>query len=268
MNNEDRKKIVELYKSGKTNESSKGKTLSEEHKRRISKSCRTSVKAKSYHLSQRKILRKGYDNLTEGLAYIAGVLITDGYIISAGGIGLESIDKEFVDLFADCCERQFGVNPNRYENASRMMPHAETDKKYNYMTKMRYMVRFGSVVLKELCEQINADWIRRLPNNLKLHALRGMWDGDGCYASYIVKEKTYQRKVCQVLFYNKDEDIINLYEELLTLLGISGRYIKQPNGVFKYYFGRRAQIKKFFNAITSVIERKKVKIDADLASWS
>jgi len=226
-------------------EASKGKVLSEAHRKNISKGLRNSDKKIG---NPRKSLNSDYKELTSELAYIVGVLFGDGYIYSQG-IGLEVIDKDFADEFARCVKIQFG-EVNIYYIKKKPLLDWRNGK--TYQRKPTYMIRFGSIVAKEFLKIIETvEWVSNLPTALKIDFLRGLWDSDGCYSS----------KVNQILFYNKDENIIKLYANILKeLLNIQGRYYKQSyNDVFKYYFGTGKNTLLFFQTIKPTIQRKLIK---------
>ena len=227
-------------------EASKGKTLTPKHRENISHGLKQSEKHRKYAESRRKLLKSGYDIITKELSYIIGVIHGDGYIY-VNGIGLEVIDKDFIDEFTRCAEYQFGLTPCQYlPKRSRQFIDWRNGK--TYKRKQTYMVKLGSILVKEFIKTIlNTDWVLNLSKDLKIHWLRGVWDSDGCYSN----------TSRQIIFYNKDEKLINLYQTVLKeTLDIESKYFLQKTGVFRCYFGKRKNLENFFEIVKPTIQRK------------
>jgi len=254
MEESERQRIVDLYKQTKSgrkvtkqvdwSRSTVYKVLRQEGV------CRT---AEEYHRDSRKSLKEGYDEMDEKLAYIFGVLITDGYTNDAG-IGLETIDDEFVNRFQQFCEKKFGIEGNRYKGESRtheldgqIIESGETE-----------IVRISSVNLLKYIESVDLiEEIRSLENREhQLKALKGMWDSDG---SLNVEGR-------QILFYKKDEDVIEVYEYLLDqLFNFSYNTRWGGNGAYVCYFGTKDSVRRFYNEVDPTIERKQERLETMMA---
>jgi len=269
MDEESRQNILELYKRGnslqevadkvdyhkstvhrKVNEAgitrsmseASPDTLSEEHKENIKKGMAESDKQIG---TKAKELKKGYDNPTIELGYFLGALAGDGYIISAGGVGLENKDKEFIDAFADVIEKQFGLEPRIYEMEADEMTDWRTGKVHK--RSKRWILRKKSVKLRDFCRSVDDDWILDQSEDIKKAWLRGLWDSDGCFS------KDSQ----QVFLYNKEKHLIEKYESILEdLTGIEATHYKQKLGVYKSYFGQKSQVETFYKEIEPTIQRK------------
>lgn len=272
MDDETRQKILNLYKSGKSidkiaeedvdvhrstvyrkvkdagvnrsqSEAAQQKELSEAHKQAISEGLNNSDKDIGSKAAE---LKENYDDPTEDLAYFLGVMAGDGYIVSEGGIGLENKDKEFIDAFASALENQFGLEPRIYKKEADEMEDWRTGKTHE--RSERWVLRKKSVKLRDFCQKIPDDWILGKKKKLKKAWIRGLWDSDGCLS----------KQSNQIFLYNKDEYLINTYNELLdSLFDIEAKYYEQKNGVFKSYFGQLGQVETFYKEIKPTIQRKK-----------
>jgi len=221
-------------------EGSKGKNLSEEHKKKISESLKGVER-------ERQNLKKGFEKITEDLGYFLGVMEGDGYIVSSSGIGLENKDKEFIDEFAEAIENQLGLEPNIYEREADEMEDWRTGKTHE--RSKRWVLRKHSKNLLDFCENlIGSEWILDRPEEVRIAWIRGLWDSDGCVSP----------ESQQVYLYNKEERLIKLYCDILEdILGIETKYYQQENGVYKAYFGRQEQMKTFYKQVKPTIQRKR-----------
>ncbi|KKK52896.1 hypothetical protein LCGC14_3100300, partial [marine sediment metagenome] len=221
----------------------KGLKLSRKHRENISKGLNNSEKTIGHPV---KDIVTDYKQITPELVYIIGVLMGDGYFTKYG-IGLETIDKEFTDEFERCIKVQFGLKSSTYYNEKEPLVDWRNGK--TYKRKPTYMLRCGSKVVKDFLQELfNYLFVETLDKQLKIHFLRGLWDSEGCYS----------KVANQVLFYTKNENTIKIYSNIIkNVLNLKGRYYKQKyNNVYKYYFGRKLQVQKFFNVVKPTIQRK------------
>ncbi len=203
---------------------------------------------------------------SEELAYVIGVILGDGYAISARRavksyinvkIGLGVKDKEFALEFARCISKVLGRPPIR----PKLRRSIE-----------RYVVEVGSRTLYELLKKpADIDRLRPYIEHCKrcmAAFLRGFIDSEGC-----VDRQGYIRII------NTDLQLLQYVKELLQRLGIeaTGPRPKTPRGT-PFYDPRTgkmhtkkkdvyrlricaAYIPKFYQKIGLTIERKKRRLE-------
>ena len=190
------------------------------------------------------IPKENYTEITHELAYIIGVLMGDGYLHKQG-IGLQSIDKEFCDKFAECLKIQFGL-PIGFYNAKPHIYHEKSNSK-DYQCKASYIVRLNSVIILQFIQQIKThDWVLALPKELKVDWLRGLWDSEG----HIDNNK-------QCALTSKDKTLINLYQQILKeSTGIDSKLTTSGIGMTRCYLSAKDCI-KFYDIVQPTIQRKR-----------
>lgn len=211
-----------------------------------------------------RLLKIGYDIITDELSYIVGVLYGDGYIIQAyGGVGLESIDKEFADEFGRCLVKQFGLNLNKYETKKKPLLDWRNGK--TYIRKNTFIVRMLSVKIRDYLTEIqNFEFINKLNYEQKIIFLRGLWDSEGSVGSY----KFRRGVINSVSFYHKTEKLCNVYRDLVKETCGFEPFVKKRSGsydMYSSYFYKKEYIRQFYDIVNPTIQRKRDKFESILS---
>jgi hypothetical protein len=234
-------------------ESAQGRVLSQEHKDSIRKGLQG--KYTGWHTRQ---LNDGHDRITNELAYIVGVLYGDGYIIKAGGVGLETVDEEFAEEFGRCLKVQFGLSLNKYYNKKKPLKDWRNGK--IYQRNNTYVVRMLSVNLRDFLTKIQTfEFIDKLNRDQKVLFLRGLWDSEGSVYS--------SGSVNGVSFTHKTKELCDVYADLVNELCGFRPKIRQnmySYEIFKAYFYKKEYIRKFYYTVNPIIYRKRVKFESIL----
>lgn len=233
-------------------ESKKGKPLSKETV--LKRSLTVSGKYRGVNNKNAQKLKEGYDEITNELAYIMGVMYGDGYIISSGGIGLQSIDKDFVDYFSSCVERQFGVRISNYTTKPSILKDWRNGREYQ--RKGTFIMRVVSVLLRDYIKSIkNEQFVKKLDISQKKHFLRGLWDSEGSISTTGCTN--------MVNFTHNSLEIhkvfCGLVEETCGFKIKTSNLREQGNYVSYFYF--REYIRKFYETIQPTIQRKRDKFE-------
>ena len=196
-------------------------------------------------------LRRGFGTATEGLGYIVGVSMGDGYL-GKYEIRLQTVDREFAQAFGDAVGRQFGRVPSLRDK-----PGGPWISPINGKTYIRDSTTNALLVSKPAADFLrsvmNEDWVRGLPRKGKLGWLRGIWDSEGSI--------TRDRKgpYWRVLFSVGDERIARTYVDVLReLTGIDiPLHYEAGRRQWHCSFGRIESVVKFFRIVEPTIGRKR-----------
>lgn len=238
-----------LEKSGvkirSVSESKTGIRLTDVHKNNISKGL-LKIDAGRKPLD----LKNGYKRLTNDLTYIMGVMFGDGYVIEASGIGLESIDKDFVDAFYVAIRRQFGIKSKIYH--TKKSPLLDWRNGKTYKRSDTYILRASSVLLRDFIKKYKSIFNpHKLNENMKVCFLRGLWDSEGTVNQSGVANTVH--------FTHNDELLCKMFQSiLLEITDIPAKIIKNnQQGNYVLYFYRKEYIKSFYDIIKPTIRRKR-----------
>jgi orotate phosphoribosyltransferase-like protein len=197
--------------------------------------------------------------LTSEKAYVLGVVGPgDGFIEfnkNSKQICLEAIDKDFIDYFAKCLEKIYGIKPS-----IKLLKMRPTD------THQHFKVRLYST---EACKELlsygvsfrEGNWevpneIKKAPSQIRAMYLRGMADSQG---SVIYSGQTRFVELC-----NTNTKGLEEIGELLNSLGVIDWYI-YDKGLRIY--GRKA-LTLFAQKINFTIERKTKTLERLLNSYN
>lgn len=232
-------------------ESAQNKNLSESHKQNISKALRGKFLGKDRWTTIN--LKENHQIISTNLAYIIGVMYGDGYIYKAGGIGLESIDEDFVKTFANSIETQFGLKGHFYKYEKTNLHDWRNGNNYN--RRPTTTVKFSSVLLRDFIEKIKSfSFVDKLNKEQKIAFLRGLWDSEGSVFS--------SNRMNGVEFVHNTFELCELFRKtLLEITGIESKISKKPQGNHKLYFYRKEYIKTFYEIIQPTIQRKRDKFE-------
>lgn len=244
-------KIKELGITRKPGESLKGKKHSEKHNQKIGESLKGKYTGESRWGTQK--LNDNYDKMTDELAYILGTMFGDGYIVSAGGIGLQSKDEEFADEFGRCITKQFGTRINKYETKPTTMKDWRNGKTYN--RSKTFIVRTSSILVRDFITKTQKlSVIEILTRNQKILFLRGLWDSEGS-----VNKSKYNNTVN---FTHNTEELCNVFSDLVFELcefRPKIRHSSKPLNTYLSYFYKKEYIREFFRVVNPTIQRKRDK---------
>ncbi len=193
--------------------------------------------------------------LTLEKAYVLGVIGPgDGFLERDFRICLEAIDKDFIDYFALCLEKVYGIKP-----IIKLLKPRPTDTKPHYKVSL-YSVEACRELLSYNVSLKEKDWrvpkvIKESSDEIKGMYLRGKADSQGS-----VCHKGTVRWV--ELSSNNQVGLMEI-GELLNKLGVLDWYIHE-HGV---RISSRRSLSKFFENIGFIIERKGQKLKELLESY-
>lgn len=161
---------------------------------------------------------------TPELAYVAGLLVTDGNLSKDGRhITMTSADKDLLKTFKLCLKIKNKITPRNNSG---------------YSKKTYYRVQFGSVQFYNWLLNIGITPAKtytigdlKIPKDVFRDFLRGHLDGDGCIQTYIdtyntYKEKRYLNKRIYTRFLSASKKHIDwLYKMTVNCLPIKGAII-------------------------------------------
>lgn len=217
------------------------------YRRRVPRMFQTRERNPNY-----KPVRGDSDRITQDLAYLVGVHLGDGYARERM-IVLATADIEFAQAWGDAIKRQFG---REVKIISRPGPTTfKRGRSKFYISKISHRVRLCSVTASDILRSVsNQHWIDRLPVELKLDMLRGLWDSEGCISPNGTGGRSWS-----VRFSNSDLTVISIYQNLLKeCLGIQpGISWDTRNWVADVRFSRLEDVILFHAAVKPTIQRKR-----------
>jgi hypothetical protein len=193
-----------------------------------------------------KHLKCGYDEITNELSYIIGVMMGDGYI-SKGIVGMESVDEDFVLEFKRCMVKQFGLEGHTYRRNRNDLIDWRNGKTYKRKPTTEF--RVISVLLVDFMRKTkNYDFINKLNREQKVYFIRGLWDSEGTVGYLWVKFSQKNRELCEIF-----------NSILLEISGISSKitHLKQQD-IYNSYFYDMGNISRFYDIIQPTIQRKRL----------
>lgn len=174
-----------------------------------------------------KIKRIKSTNLTKEKAYVLGVVGPgDGYLAGDYSIGLNAIDKDFVDYFQYCLEKTFGLKCRRYIRPSQTIKQGKIHSK-QYIAILCSKSAVGSlrsygVSFKEGVWRIPM-LIKNSTNGYKAMYLRGVFDSQAHarfnFIAVKIKNKEGLREVRRLLKNLEIESSIHKNEIVLQISG-------------------------------------------------
>lgn len=228
-------------------DSRKGMKMSDEQKEAISKSLKGRFTGKSNWNTIK--IKENYEKMTSNLSYIMGVMLGDGYITASSGIGLESIDKDFVDKFNESIIHQFGIKSKIYH--TKKSPLLDWRNGKTYKRSDTYILRASSVLLRDFIKRFKSEFNpNELNKNMKIYFLRGLWDSEGS-----VNQSGFTNTVN---FTHNTKELCQLFQSILMeVAGIKTKMRLKPQGNYVLYFYRKEYIKAFYDIIKPTIKRKR-----------
>lgn len=258
--------LVERDEKGRFIKGCKGREISEEEReqrRQIMKAYHTLHPENGKRLgnwvikNKRKELKTEYDRLTTEKAYVFGVLCGDGYLFKhkcrtgySYGLGLTSIDMEFINHFLKYIKEQYGI-----DGKIRFVKNGEWSRHQRYrlrcFSKLLYMelIQYGSFGIKTWhtpSEILSCD-----NENIIAAFLKGFVDSEGCVS----------RTGYQITISNTNRVGLNQIRQLLLKLGIFVSEIYASNTCLNLRITGYPNLRIFYHKVGLTISRKKTRLE-------
>ena len=122
-------------------------------------------------------------------AYLLGFLYADGYLATDGRIGirLQEGDIEILQLIQKYICPNNPIESSNNQNFKRQLQHSIRWRSAHMYTRLKEL---GFCIDKTHTDSII---LQLIPDNLKLHFLRGYTDGDGCLQAYNLSNSSYRK---------------------------------------------------------------------------
>lgn len=186
---------------------------------------------------------------TKELCYLIGVGLGDatlaiypqkvkGKTFQKYQFSLETIHKEFAIKFKKNLEKVFSTKVKlwkRYQNTRIGNYKYKKVLFYRVATQKREIVLF----LKKYLD--NLDWIKTLPNEMKVEILRGLFDSEGG-----VGEGSGKLKDIRISYGQKEGNGLKIFKELLSDFSINYVEWKDKNNIIHLYFRKQDAAKLYF----------------------
>jgi hypothetical protein len=210
-----------------------------------------------------KALRKVKTTWSPELAYVIGLIATDGSLSNDGRhINFTSKDEELVKLVLNSLGlvNKIGRKARGYSD----------DKKY-------YVIQFGDVVFYRFLLKLGLFPNKsktlgslKIPKKYFFDFLRGHFDGDGTFYSY-----WDPRWKSSFMFYVEldsasHEHVVWLQKKITSLSGIMGRITKSKNtSIYRIKYAKAESLnlldKMYYNRQVICLSRKRLKVEKALA---
>lgn len=203
------------------------------------------IKRMASLLGIRKIRSEFIPKPSEHLAYVLGVMITDGNISTEGrSIRLATVDKEFADAFSKALE---GIN---------IKPSIRIDRRNKYRQGFAYLVRGYNVAFIEFYKSLTLDDVEKLVEGYEAHFLRAVMDGDGNLNTVTQKGRVYFKVRIRIKKNGKEK--CELIKKLIEKLGYHPTIAKDNNGFYAVHLSDQEEVFWFLNTIKPTIKRKQI----------
>lgn len=200
--------------------------------------------------------------LDTNLAYILGVLIGDGFLYydkhTYWSFQLATVNKHFAETFAHALHRWIG----------RKTPHIYTqDNSRGFSSGNIYIVRKASkehfLQIKSLIENLSFE-SKLTTESLKTALLRGYYDSDGSFSSWLYSYKGRLLKEQKLVLTDGNLEKLRLAQRLLTSIGICPTYISRSRTSYHLEFRAKRNIILFKEKVGFSIPYKQLKLE----EWS
>jgi len=199
---------------------------------------------------------------TPGLAYLVGLIATDGCLSGDGRhIDVTSKDIQLLETVNELLPRQQKIASKR-NGHGRIAYHIQIGDVAMY----RWLLRLGLTTRK-------SKTIGRLkiPKKFFKDFFRGVFDGDGSAYCYRDRRWTASATVCLSVASASESFIVFLRKRLLTMLGIIGSVSDFRSGVYQLRYAKRessilaAWI--YYSDDVACLLRKREKVKRILLGW-
>lgn len=195
-----------------------------------------------------KIIEHDGLKITKDVAWLIGVLISEGYINKEGEVGVTNTDFEFLEKTKKMLEKVFEKENIRVHNKS-----GYTDKrgwgckpsKYVCLCNMKIRNKLERLGLKKVkAREKTIPWaILQSPKEVIVEFLSGLFEGDG--SCYLYKDKKTNNNL-GITYYTGSKDLARELHVLLSRFGIVGSLsdraskISEKRQYFIRYYGLAA----------------------------
>lgn len=155
------------------------------------------------------------------MAYVLGLIITDGCISKTGVISLSMNDKELLEKVKKVMRSEHKITPSKHQKGLYYFHFAreklvEDLHKFGIFPRKSLTVKFPDV-----------------PQDFLTHFIRGVFDGDGS----VYFDKRSKNCPIRTALYSGSKDFIEKLEENLSKLGLPKRNISQQTTKNGLYYG-------------------------------
>lgn len=155
------------------------------------------------------------------MAYVLGLLITDGCVSKTGVISLSMNDRELLEKVKKVMGSAHNITPSKHQKGLYYF-HFAREKLVEDLCK------FGIFPRKSLTVKFPD-----VPQDFLTHFIRGVFDGDGSVSF----DKRCSKSPIRTGFYSGSKDFIEKLEENLEKLGLPKRNISQQKTKNGIYYG-------------------------------
>jgi hypothetical protein len=191
-------------------------------------------------------------NPTPALAYLLGVYYGDASVDKRGSFRLSVTSKVFAESFRQAIEK-IGLKPWRIVTYIKAIPNHGDIPAH---TSTFYCTGIGSKALAGWLKEMDLNSVKSFlsSNEMKREFLRGVYESEGSFSTSK-----------QIVISNTSLELLELCQRLLEDLGFKGiniitdREASFKGGIsrkrlYRLYFDRKHQFKKFFDEIKPVIK--------------
>lgn len=168
-----------------------------------------------------------FDDWSEDMAYILGLLFTDGYISKSGSIALCMNDKDLLEAVKNSMRSTDNIEPSKHQKNLYMFHFARE-------RMAQRLESLGLIPNKSMVVEFP-----KVPFEYVPDFLRGVFDGDGS----VFYEKRAKHSPLRAKFASSSEGFIKGLHENLVLLGMPARTIyrqKTKNGwYYMFVYGHK-----------------------------
>jgi len=234
----------------------------EEIARKLNRS-EESIHCKAFYLGLRKT--RGYPpkelpssayKPSEGLAWIVGYLLGDGYLTTCWTIGAKTKDNDLGKFYIKKFNEWSGFNNNKFLVHREERKYNDIDKGKVYTCEKVIVIRVCSKVAWQFLKKFKEDPLYSLeffPKKYWKSILKGLWDAEGNITPY----KGDNRIV--IGFANSNEKLLKLYETICLSLGFHPRLTRRDREK-SFNICSLAEVLDFVDKIKITIARKRKKV--------
>jgi len=210
-----------------------------------------------------KKLKRGYNSLSNNLAYILGVILGDGHLAI-----MENVKRPSYYTLLKVKDKDFALEfKKRLENWS-----GHKVKYYLHKNGFYYSILYSKDATKFL-KSFNINQILKSKKKIKYHFLKGLFDSEGCIAGSNLQKRRYATRI--IKFFNNKSKIIKLVSKILKEIGINHSIRSRIHSGFgsqklqyEITICGKENLYKFYKDIGFSIKRKQNKLIKVLNSYN
>lgn len=209
--------------------------------------------------------------MDENLAWMFGILTSEGYICRKEKFGILMTDMDCVDRFG-CSIKN--IKPDQYFTMKTINP--KYDNRFKKECKRSYYITVHNTELRNQLEKLGLDRLKAIdkkipwsilqsPRHIVIKYLSGLFEGDG---SAFLWKQAKQNNRLGVAYYTVSQQLARELQVILKKLGylsnIASRkshlsknlgYIVRLNGLYSYKFAKELNIQKWRNILDECYEK-------------